>query len=325
MKAVWYEKLGPARDVLQYGEVDDPIPGPGEVRVRLQVSGVNPVDAKRRQGGRGGISAPKVIPHFDGAGIVDEVGPGVEPRMKDTRVWVYKAQWQRDFGTAAELVVLPQQSVVPLPTRVSFEEGACLGIPALTAYPSVFADGSVSGKTLLVTGGAGAVSNYAIQFAKLGGATVITTVSSDEKAELAAAAGADHVLNYREENVAGHVQELTAGQGVDRIVEVEFGGNLETSLAAIKPGGIIATYASQAVPEPKIPFYALMYKGVIIRHILTFLTPPEIERAAVEQLSIWLASGELKHHVGKKFPLAETAAAHEAVEAGAMGKVLVEI
>ena len=325
MKAVWYEQLGPASEVLKFGEMDDPLPEAGEVRVRLVVSGVNPVDAKRRQGGRGGMSAPRVIPHFDGAGVIDEIGPEVEPRLRGARVWVYKAQWQRDFGTAANLVVVPAECAVPLPDKVDMEAGACLGIPALTAYPSVFADGPVSGQTLLVTGGAGAVGRYAIQFAKLGGAKVIATVSGDEKALMAKEAGADHVLNYRTENVGKLTQDLTDGRGVDRIVEVEFGGNLEASIAAIKPGGVIATYASQAAPEPTIPFYTLMYKGVIIRHILTFLTSPEAERAAVEQISIWLASGQLTHHVGARFPLSETAAAHEAVEAGTVGKVLVEI
>lgn len=325
MKAIWYEELGPARRVLQYGDIDDPTPGPGEVLVRLKYSGVNPIDVKRRQGGRGGISASRVVPHFDGAGIVDEVGPGIDSRLKNSRVWVYKAQWNRASGTAAEMVVLPADCAVPLPNQVGFDAGACLGIPALTAYPSVFADGPVSGKALLITGGAGAVGSYAIQFAKLAGAMVISTVSSEQKSELATEFGADHVINYQEEDVAARVLELTEGQGVDRIVEVEFGGNLDASVAAIKNGGVIATYASQAVPEPKIPFYTLMYKGVVVRHILTFLSPPETERAAVDQISIWLASGQLKHHVAERFPLTDTATAHEKVEAGAVGKVLVEI
>ena len=325
MKAIWYEELGPARRVFQYGDTEDPSPGPGELRVRVQYSGINPIDVKRRQGGRGGISASPVIPHFDGAGVVDEIGPGVDPHLKNSRVWVYKAQWNRACGTAAEMVVLPAECAVPLPNNVGLDAGACLGIPALTAYPSVFADGPVSGRVLLVTGGAGAVGSYAIQFAKLAGATVISTVSSERKAELATEFGADHVVNYQEEDVAARVLELTEGQGVDRIVEVEFGGNLETSVAAIKTGGVIATYASQAVPEPKVPFYTLMYKGVLVRHILTFLSPPEMERSAVEQISIWLASGQLKHHVAKVFPLTDAATAHEAVEAGAVGKVLVEI
>jgi NADPH:quinone reductase len=325
VKAVWYERLGPAREVLQAGELDDPQPGQGEVRVRLAVSGVNPIDVKRRLGGRGGMTASRIVPHFDGAGHVDAVGPGVDQRRIGERVWVYKAQWQRDFGTAAELVVVPNECAVPLPEIVSFAEGACLGIPALTAYPCVYADGDVTGQTVLVTGGAGAVGRYAIQFAKLGGAQVIATVSSAEKAELARSAGADHVVNYRDEDVAKRVSELTAGRGVDRIVEVEFGGNLATSLAVLKPGGVIAAYASQAVPEPVVPFYALMYQSVVVRHVLTFQIAPELERQAVANITEWLRQGKLSHHLGATFSLQETAAAHEAVEGGAVGKVLVEI
>ena len=325
MKAVWYEQMGPASEVLQNGEVDDPQPAAGEVRVRVNVSGVNPIDTKRRLGGRGNMSAPRVIPHFDGAGVIDQVGAGVESARVGQRVWIYKAQWLRDFGTAAEYVTLPAEYAVPLPDAVGFDEGACLGIPTLTAYPSVFADGSVEGQTVLVTGGAGAVGRYAVQFAKLGGATVFTTVSSDEKAELARSAGADQIANYRTDNLNEWLDDLTSGDGVDRIVEVEFGGNLTFSIGAIKPGGIIATYASQAVPEPALPFYAMMYKAVVLRHVLTFLTPPKLEREAVERISSWLSQGKLSHHVGQRFPLAETVAAHEAVEAGAVGKVLVEI
>lgn len=325
MKAVWYERQGPAREVLQTGELDDPQPGRGEVRVRLAVSGVNPIDVKRRLGGRGGMTAPRVVPHFDGAGLVDAVGPGVDDKRIGERVWVYKAQWQRDLGTAAECVVVPSECAAPLPEAVSFVEGACLGIPALTAYPCVYADGDVAGQMVLVTGGAGAVGRYAIQFAKLGGAQVITTVSSDEKAELARSAGADHVVNYRDEDVAGRVSKLTARRGVDRIVEVEFGGNLATSLAVLKPGGVIAAYASQAVPEPAVPFYALMYQSIVVRHVLTFQIAPELERQAVASIAKWLGQGKLSHHLGAKFSLEETAAAHEAVENGAVGKVLVEI
>jgi len=325
VKAVWYERLGAAREVLQYGELAEPQPGPGEVRVRVAVSGVNPIDVKRRLGGRGGMTAPRVVPHFDGAGLVDAVGPGVATERVGQRVWVYKAQWQRDFGTAAELVVVPSECAVELPKAVSFAEGACLGIPALTAYPCVFADGDVAGQTVLVTGGAGAVGRYAIQFARLGGARVIATVSSDEKAALARSAGADYIVNYRMEDVAQRVMEVTAGGGVDRIVEVEFGGNLAASLAVLKPGGVIAAYASQTVPEPTVPFYTLMYKSIVVRHVLTFQVAPALERQAVAKISEWLKPGKLSHHLGATLPLEETAAAHEAVENGAVGKVLVEI
>ena len=323
MQAVWYEKFGDADKVLTHGELPDPEPQRGEVRVKLAVSGVNPIDVKRRQGGRGEMTAPRVVPHFDGAGEIDAVGEGVDASRQGERVWVYGAQWQRDFGTAAEYVALPAEQAVKLPNAASFEDGACLGIPALTAYPAVFADGDVRGQTVLITGGAGCVGNYAIQFARLAGARTITTVSSDEKAALAKIAGAEHIINYKTENVLERVMEITDGQGVDRIVEVEFGGNLETSIAILKTGGTIATYASQAVPTPTVPFYEMMYKSLVVRHVLTFQTSDELLRRALDDINRWLAAGELTHHVGECFELTQTIAAHQAVERGAVGKVLV--
>ncbi len=324
MQAIWYEQQGPATEVLQFGELPDPQPGPGEVRVAVHVSGVNPIDVKRRLGGRGTMTAPRVVPHFDGAGVIDAVGADVDPGLVGERVWLYAAQWQRDFGTAAEFVTLPVAQAVPLPEHCDFAEGACLGIPALTAYSSVFSDGEVAGKTVLVTGGAGAVGRYAVQFARLGGSQVITTVSTDEKAELAKTAGADHVINYRSSDVADRVLEISDGVGADRVVEVEFGGNLQTNLRAIRPGGIIATYASQSVPEPTLPFYELMYRSIIIRHVLVFQSPPKLLQQAVIDISGWLADGELTHHFGERFSLRETVAAHQAVEQGVLGKVLVD-
>ncbi|TWU23547.1 NADPH:quinone reductase [Bythopirellula polymerisocia] len=324
MKAVWYERLGSAAEVLKFGDLPDSQPEPGEVRVAVHVSGVNPIDVKRRQGGRGTMTSPRIVPHFDGAGVIDAVGENVDSSRVGERVWLYAAQWQRDFGTAAELVSLPASQAVPLPDDCDFSEGACLGIPALTAYASVFADGEVAGKTVLVTGGAGAVGCYAVQFARLAGARVIATVSTDEKAGLAMKAGADHVLNYRETDIGDLVLEITDGKGADRIVEVEFGGNLPTSLRAIRMGGIIATYASQAEPEPKLPFYDLMYRGVVVRHVLVFGSPQELLERALVDISRWLADGELSHNIGERFHLNETIAAHEAVERGAIGKVLVD-
>ena len=271
------------------------------------------------------MPADRVVPHLDGAGVIDLVGEGVPANRLGQRVWVYEAQGERPFGTAAEAVLVPVDNAVPLPESTSYDEGACLGVPALTAYASVFADGDVAGQTLLVTGGAGAVGRYAIQFAKLNGAVVIATVSSDEKAELALSAGADFVVNYRTECVVARIQDITAGSGVDRIVEVEFGGNLEVSLQVLKPGGVIATYASQAVPEPSIPFYTLAYKNVVVRYILVLLMPAEEKKRAIATITRWLEQGSLKHHIGKRFLLEQTAAAHEAVEQGAIGKVLVDI
>jgi NADPH:quinone reductase len=325
MYAVWYEENGDAADVLHYGELPAPEPGPGEVRVRLAASGINPVDIKRRRGARGQVVEHRTVPHFDGAGVIDALGAGVDPARMGQRVWVYEAQWQRAMGTAAEFVALPEHQAVPLPETTGFAEAACLGIPAMTAHYALFADGPVQGKTVLVTGGAGAVGAYAIQFAKLAGARVLTTVSSDEKAEIAADAGADYVFNYKAENIETRIGDLPGGGGVDRIVEVEFGGNLPTSLKVLKTGGVIAAYASDAVPEPKLPFYALAYTGACARFVLVFIMPEAAKRQAIADIGRWLEAGELRHYIARRFPLAETVAAHEAMERGVTGNVVLEI
>ena len=288
MKAVWYDHQGPADEVLQYGDLPDPEPAADEVRVAVRVSGVNPIDVKLRQGGRGGMASQRVVPHFDGAGVIDAVGENVDANRVGERVWFYEAQWQRDRGAAAEFITLPAKLVVPLPQSVDLEVGACLGIPALTAYGAVLADGPVSGQTILVTGGAGAVGRYAIQIAKLSGACVLTTVSSDEKAARAASAGADEVINYKTTNVADRLLELTNGQGVDRVVEVELGENLGTSLRAVRIGGIIASYASQAQSEPQLPFYEMMYRSLVLRTILVFQLANDLKKQGVEDLTTWL-------------------------------------
>lgn len=323
MRAAWYEQCGPATEVLQVGEMEKPRAGAGEVLVRVAVSGVNPVDVKRRLGGRGAMDSPRVIPHFDGAGVIDAVGEGVDAGRVGERVWLYGAQWQRDFGTAAEFVALPACQAVTLPDEVSDEEGACLGIPALTAHWAVFAGGEVRGETVLVTGAAGSVGRYAVQFAKGGGARVIGTVSGPEKEASACAAGADEVINYKTEDVARRVGEL-AGE-VDRIVEVDFGANLPVSLQVLKVRGLINAYASEAVREPVLPFYEMMYRSLRLQHILTFQMPEEAQQRAVDDISRGLAAGTLSHQVGERYPLEDIAKAHEAVEAGTAGKVVLEI
>ena len=325
MRAVWYADFGDAAEVLQSGEMETPEPGLGEVRVRVVASGINPVDTKRRKGGRGPMPGPRVIPHFDGAGIVDAVGPGVPDARVGERVWLYEAQWNRILGSAAEFTVVAADRAVRLPDHTTFAEGACLGIPAMTAHRSVFADGPVGGKTVLVTGGAGAVGGYAVQFAKLGGARVIATVSSDEKAAMAKSHGADHVIDYKNEDVVARVHELTDGAGVARIVEVEFGGNLETSLEVIRPNGVIAAYASDAVLEPSLPFYRLVYKNATVHHVLVFVMSEGAKQAAVADIGHWLDSGDLHHHVGPRFPLEDVTAAHQAVEQGAFGNVILDV
>jgi NADPH2:quinone reductase len=325
MRAVWYEQQGAAVDVLRIGDMDRPEPGPGELRVRLAASGVNPVDCKRRRGGRGAMDGPRVVPHFDGAGVVDALGDGVDGRRLGERVWIYQAQWDRAMGSAADAIALDAALAVRLPDNSGFDEGACLGIPAMTAHRCVFADGPVTGQTVLVTGGAGSVGRYAVQFAALGGARVIATVSSAEKAAVARAAGAHEVLDYKSEDVAERIKEITGAAGVTRIVEVEFGGNLETSLAVIADNGVIASYASDAVLEPALPFYRLAYANVTVRPVLVFAMPEEAKRRAIADITRWAESGELSHHMGPRFALEDCAAAHAAVEAGALGKVIVQI
>lgn len=327
MRAAWYERNGEAREVLEVGELETPQAGPGEVRVRLLASGVNPSDVKRRSGWGGQrIAFSRVVPHSDGAGVVDQTGPGVgDPRVGE-RVWVYNGQWKRPLGTAAEYIALPAAQAIRLPDGTDWAAGACLGIPGMTAHRCVFADGPVSGQTVLVTGGAGSVGFYAVQLAKWGGATVIATVSSEAKAGHARAAGANHVLNYRAEDVAARVRELTDGRGVDQIVDVDFGANLPVSQAILKDGGIIASYASMGVPEPSLPFYPLMQRNAVVRLVFVYEVPPAALAQAAADLTACMESGTLRHLIADRFPLAEVAAAHEAVESGRMvGNVVVDI
>ncbi len=326
MRAAWYEQAGEAAAVIRIGELPTPEPGPGELLVRVKASGVNPHDVKKRLGRRAAMEFARIVPHNDGAGVIERVGPGVPAERIGERVWVHSAQWHRPFGTAAEYVALPAALAVPLPEGTGFAEGACLGIPAMTAHRAVFADGSVYGRTVLVHGGAGAVGYYAIQFAKTAGAAVIATVSGPEKTAVAREAGADHAIDYRREDVAARVRALTGGAGVDRVVEVDFGKNLEVTRAVLKPNGVIAAYASEGDPTPAIPFYPMMFGSTTLRLVLVFVMPDDALRQAGADVSTMLARGALRHRIAERFPLERIAAAHEAVERGtAIGKVVVEI
>jgi NADPH2:quinone reductase len=326
MRAVWYERIGPAAEVIRVGEMDVPEPGPGEVLVRVHASGVNPHDVKKRLGRRAPMAHPRIVPHNDGAGVIERAGPGVERSRIGERVWLHSAQWQRPFGTAAEYASVPADLAWPLAEGTTFEEGACLGIPAMTAHRAVFADGSVYGQSVLVHGGAGAVGFYAVQFAKHAGAEVIATVSSPEKGSVALAAGADHVIDYRREDVSARVKEITGGVGIDRVVDVDFGRNLATNLSVLTTNGTIAAYASEGDSNPAIPFYAMMSRGITIRLVLVFNMPPAALARAARDICTVLARGTFRHPAIERFPLDRTAAAHEAVESGrVVGKAVVEV
>lgn len=322
MKAALYDRHGTARDVLRVEEMDRPEPGPGEVRVKVEASGINPTDWKSRSGATPRPMDGFQIPHHDGAGAIDAVGEGVDPARIGQRVWLWMAATRR-WGTATEWTVVPEWMAVPLPQGASAELGASLGIPAVTAYRCLFADGPIEGKTVLVAGGAGAVGHFAIELAKRAGARVITTVSGPQKAELADKAGADLVVNYREPGAADQISSFAGAGGVDHVVELALGANLELDLAVIaRPDARIVCYAAEAT-DPAVPVRACMNANVIVRFVLVYGVPREALERAAKGITAALADGALTELPATKFPLDEIAAAHDAVEAGSVGKVLV--
>lgn len=330
MKAAWYERKGPAREVLRIGDLPDPLPGPGDVRVCVHVSAVNPSDTKLRGAWNGDASmpAPRIVPHQDGSGVIDRVGPGVPERRIGQRVWIYEAQRDgRAFGTAAEFVVVPGENAVPLPDPVGFDVGACLGIPAMTAHRCLFMDGGIQGQTVLVAGGAGAVGFAAMQLAKWAGARVIATVSRPEQERLVAGAGADIVINRKKEDAAARIREATLGEGVDRVVEVAFEANLSLNMAVLKPNGVIASYSSgPSDSAPRIPFSPIMQRGITMHFVLVYVMPREAHRHAARDISAILHAGRYAPHIGRRLSLTQIAEAHEAQESGnVIGKILVDI
>jgi len=326
MKAVWYERTGTAAEVLSFGDMPTPVAGPGEVRVRLEASGVNPADVGRRAGSYRAMEFPRVIPNSDGAGIVDQVGDGVSRLKVGERVWLFNGQRNgRALGTAAEYISLAEPLVTPLPGDVSFAAGATLGIPCMTAWCCLFGDGPVAGKAVLVTGGAGAVGHYAVQLAKWGGARVIATVSTKVKAERARMAGADLVINYRTEDVVAKAMAFTGQRGVDRVIDVDFGGNLATTLKLMAMNSTIALYATNGNRNPVLPMRELMEKCIAVRALVLFALPPSLLAAAQADILRWLASGTRIHNIAAQFALSETAQAHLAVEKGdKLGTVIVD-
>lgn len=327
MKAITYDRFGPAADVLAVSQIDEQPPAAGEVRVALNYSGVNPSDVKARAGTRPGVVKPafaQVIPHSDGAGIIESVGEGVDPARVGTRVWIWNGQWQRAYGTAASRITLPSAQAVALPDGIDMQTGAILGIPGLTACHAVFGGGEIKGKTLLISGGGGTVGYLAVQLAKWGGARVIATCSARDR-DRVAKAGADIVLDYAAGDLTRQVLDANSGALVDRIVEVEFGRNVALCAEVIAPNGIIAAYGSQLDMSPTLPFGPLLFKAATIDVILIYLLPDAPRAHAIDLLHRACADGALSCPVQRVFALDQTAQAHEAVEAGGRaGAILID-
>lgn len=322
MRAAFYERNGTAREVLHVAEVETPHAGAGEVRVKLAVSGVNPSDVKSRQGVTRKIAWPRVIPQSDGAGVIDEAGEGGRRGRVGERVWIWNGQWKRPFGTAAEYIVVPSEQAVRLPDDVSFEAGACLGIPAMTAFHAVALADVGRAHRLLISGGAGAVSQYAIQFAKKRGATVLTTISSPEKANAAREAGADHCIDYRAEDVGARVRDLTGGALADCVIELDLSANAKLLPAILRPKGRVVVYGTG--PEATLPAAFCLTNSIGLQFLLVYELDAAERAAALAGIAE--ALGWLKHRIAQPtYTLDDIAAAHEAVERGAVGNVLVKV
>lgn len=312
MKAAWYEKQGPARDVLKVGEMADPTAGSGEVRIRISVSGINPGDTKKRGDAFGvGMPYPRVIPHSDGAGRIDQIGPGVSAEWIGRNVWCYGAQSYRPFGTAAEFTVVPVDQVAPLPANVSMEQGACLGIPGITGHRAVHVGGDIRGRTVLVQGAAGSVGLCAVALARHAGARVIGTVRSGSDEPTARNAGAQEVI-VSSSDLVSRVKAL-APDGVDHIVEVAFGANIDADVELLKNDGSVASYATDKA-SPTIPFWQMVFKNIRMYFLGSDDFPREAKMQAARDINSALEAGWTGFEIGERIPLAEIARAHELVD-----------
>lgn len=324
MRAIQWRRNGPAREVLELVDLPDPAPGPGQVLVRVHASGVNPHDTKGRAGWRGVVhQGGPVIPHSDGAGVIIGVGEGVPAARIGERVWIHGAR--HGHGTCVETIAIGSAFAVPLPDSLSFAEGAALGVPCLTAHLALFSDGPIAGQTVLIQGGAGAVGLAAVTFAARHGARVIATASTPAKQAVARAAGAAEVLDYRAPDVAPRILALTGGRGVDRIIEVDFGANQALDGQVIAPHGVIAAYSSTREPKPVLDYYVFAKKGVTLRFVQASMLQDQAREAGVAATLAATRAGWMKPPIAAVFPLERTAEAHEALEAGAQGKVVVEV
>ncbi|HUO14313.1 MAG TPA: NADPH:quinone reductase [Verrucomicrobiae bacterium] len=312
MRAAWYEKQGPAREVLTVGEMPDPVPGPGELRIRISASGINPGDIRKRQDDFGyGMTYPRVIPHSDGAGQVDQIGDGVSSEWLGKSVWCYGAQSYRPFGTAAEFTVVPAAQTVALPANVPMEQGACLGIPGITGHRAVHVAGPVSGRTILVQGAAGSVGLCAVQLARHSGAHVIGTIRTPAEEQTARQAGAHEVL-LNDAELLAHVRDI-APEGIDHIVEVAFGANIERDVELLKMGGSLATYATNAA-MPTIPFWQMVFKNIRLFFLGSDDLTAEVKAAAARDINAALEAGWSGFPIGERIPLSEIVRAHELAE-----------
>ena len=317
MKASWFERFGTAAEVLVVGEQPRPQPAAGEVLVRVHASGINPSDVKKRAG-----SAPDlldgglVIPHSDGAGVIAAVGAGVSERRLGERVWIYQAQYERSGGTAAQYLAIDSRRAVYLPDEIGFDVGACIGIPVMTAHRCVFADGPVDGQTILVTGGAGRVGYYTIAWAVRAGAKVIATASNDADTAVCLQQGATVVVNHREDDWPTQLLAANGGERVDRVIEVDFGGNLPAILDVIKTSGTIATYASMSETEPKLPFYRMMFMDLTVRLVVVYAMPESAKDQAIGDITSSWARQPLNHRIAHELALEDIVKAHELVEQG---------
>lgn len=325
MRAAFYTRQGSAREVLQVGDQPTPQPGPGEVRVRLRTSGANPSDWKSRSGGPGrAMPYPLIIPHSDGAGDIDAVGPGLADRRGE-RVWIWNGQWKRALGTAAEYIVVPSAQAVRLPDNIDYAEGACLGIPAFTALQAVKLAHLKPGMTVLVAGGAGSVAHYAIQMAKLKGARVIATVSGEAKAAHARSAGADEIINYRSEDVGGRIKALTDGRGVSAAIEMDLAANAGFYPAVLAPHATLVVYGSSA-NDVTLPGLSLMKSSITISLFLIYEISEADRMAGIAELTALMLEGRLVHTVARRLALGEIAAAHELGESGGViGNIVLDI
>jgi NADPH2:quinone reductase len=315
MLAAFYTKFGSAKDVLQVEDTPTPEPLRGQVRVKLLSSGVNPSDYKMRMGSRP-LTGAFQIPGSDGAGIIDAVGEGVSVGRIGQRVWVFNAAFHRPYGTSAQFTIVEDWMAQELSDDLTYAQGACLGIPVMTAYRCLFSDGPIKDKTVYIVGGGGVVANYAIQLAKWGGAKVITSISSDEKAGYAKKAGADHIVNYRQQNVVEEILRITNQLGVDRIVEVDFGANLATNSQILKAGGISVMYAYIGQPELPIPIMSLMVKNITLKFTLVYSIQVEERVEVLAGIKRWLDETSVIFNIARQFELKDIVLAHELVESG---------